>query len=72
MSRDGCETKAKGGAISPNSAFPCSPTQAAADRVADAKIRVQRTEIERLRAQVRESVAGAAQMQAWLTAAEES
>ncbi len=49
--------------------YAASATQAAAQRVADAKIRAQRTEIERLRAQVR---AGDARLQAALTAAEEA
>ena len=49
--------------------FAASATQAAAERVADAKLRAQRKEIEGLRAQVR---GGAAQLKAALTAAEES
>ena len=47
--------------------FAASATQAAAERVADAKLRAQRNEIEGLRAQVR---GGAAQLRAALTAAE--
>jgi len=48
--------------------FAASATQAAAERIADAKLRTQRKEIEDLRAQVR---GGAAQLRAALTAAEE-
>jgi len=48
--------------------FAASATQAAAERVADAKIRSQRKEIEELRGKVR---AGDAQRKAELTAAEE-
>jgi len=48
--------------------YAASATQAAAERVADAKIRAQRREIDELRAQVR---AGAAPLKAALTAAEE-
>src|SRR5262249_5417485 len=48
--------------------FAASATQAAAERVADVKIRSQRKEIEELRGKVR---AGDAQRKADLTAAEE-
>ena len=48
--------------------FAASATQAAAERVADAKIRLQRKEIEELRGKVR---AGDAQRKVELTAAEE-
>ena len=48
--------------------YAASATQAAGERVADAKVRAQRREIDELRAQVR---AGAAQLKATLTAAEE-
>ena len=48
--------------------YAASATQAAGERVADAKVRAQRREIDELRAQVR---AGAAQLKAVLTAAEE-
>ena len=49
--------------------YAASATQAAAERVADAKIRAQRIEIEGLRARVR---AGDTQLKAALTAAEEA
>lgn len=49
--------------------YAASATQAAAERVADAKLRAQRQEIETLRAAVR---SGEAQRQADLTAAEEN
>jgi tetratricopeptide (TPR) repeat protein len=49
--------------------YAASATQAAAERVADGKLRAQRKEIEALRTQVR---AGALQHQADLTAAEET
>jgi tetratricopeptide (TPR) repeat protein len=52
--------------------YAASATQAAADRVADSKMRAQHIEIERLRTQVRVGAAGAAQLQAALTAAEET
>jgi tetratricopeptide (TPR) repeat protein len=48
--------------------YAASATQAAAERVADAKLRAQRQEIDGLRAQVR---GGAAQLRVALTAAEE-
>ena len=48
--------------------YAASATQAAGERVADAKVRAQRREIDELRTQVR---AGAAQLKATLTAAEE-
>ena len=52
--------------------YAASATQATAARVADAKIRAQRAEIERMRAQLRLGAAGAAELRAALTAAEEA
>jgi len=51
--------------------YAASATQAASERAADAKMRAQRSEIERLRAQVRAGVTDVSQLQAALTAAEE-
>ena len=52
--------------------YAASATQAASERFADAKMRAQRTEIERLRVQVRAGADGAAQAQAAVTAAQEA
>jgi hypothetical protein len=52
--------------------YAASATQAASERLADAKMRAQRTEIERLRVQVRSGADGAAQAQAALIAAQET
>jgi predicted negative regulator of RcsB-dependent stress response len=52
--------------------YAASATQAVVDRVADAKLRTQRAEIERLRAEGRASLAAAAQLRGALTVAEEA
>lgn len=51
--------------------YAASATQAASERLMDARIRTQRAEIDRLRTQVRTNAAGAAQIQAALSEAQE-